>query len=54
MLFIPLEAVTSDSGTPYVFKKDGGGIVKQEIETGAMNDDEVVVARGLEEGDEVC
>lgn len=53
VLFIPLEAVTSDSGTPYVFKRNGGGVVKQEIETGAMNDDEVVVARGLVEGDEV-
>lgn len=53
VLFIPLEAVTSDSGTPYVFKKNGGGVVKQEIQTGAMNDDEVVVARGLDEGDEV-
>lgn len=53
VLFIPLEAVTSEAGTPYVFKRNGGGVVKQEIETGAMNDDEVVVARGLTEGDEV-
>ncbi len=53
VLFVPIEAVNSDSGMPYVFKKSGGRVVKQEIETGAMNDDEVVVARGLEEGDEV-
>jgi RND family efflux transporter MFP subunit len=53
VLFIPLEAVSSDSGIPYVFKRNGGGVVKQEIETGVMNDDEVVVSRGLDESDEV-
>ncbi|HJU75179.1 MAG TPA: efflux RND transporter periplasmic adaptor subunit [Gemmatimonadaceae bacterium] len=53
VLFVPIEAVNSDSGFPYVFKRAGGRIIKQEIETGAMNDDEVVVGRGLEDGDEV-
>ncbi|MGH7714280.1 MAG: efflux RND transporter periplasmic adaptor subunit [Gemmatimonadaceae bacterium] len=53
VLFVPLEAVSSDSGVPYVFKRNGSGVIKQEIETGAMNDDEVVVARGLDQGDEV-
>ncbi|MGQ0640878.1 MAG: efflux RND transporter periplasmic adaptor subunit [Gemmatimonadaceae bacterium] len=53
VLFLPLEAVSSDSGVPYVFKRNGGGVVKQEIETGQMNDDEVVVKRGLAVGDEV-
>jgi RND family efflux transporter MFP subunit len=54
VLFIPIEAVNSDAeGMPFVFKKAGGRVVKQEIATGAMNDDEVVVARGLEEGDEI-
>jgi RND family efflux transporter MFP subunit len=51
--FVPLEAVSSDSGMPFVFKRNGGGVVKQEIETGQMNEDEVVVKRGLEVGDEV-
>jgi RND family efflux transporter MFP subunit len=53
VLFVPLEAVSSDSGVPFVFKRNSGGVVKQEIETGAMNDDEVVVKQGLDEGDEV-
>ncbi|HEY7569607.1 MAG TPA: efflux RND transporter periplasmic adaptor subunit, partial [Gemmatimonadaceae bacterium] len=54
VLFIPIEAVNSDAeGMPYVFKKAGGRIVKQEIATGIMNDDEVVVAQGLQEGDEI-
>ena len=53
VLYIPLEAVGSDGGIPVVFKRSGGRVTKQEIETGAMNDDEVVVAKGLGENDEV-
>jgi len=54
VLFIPIEAVNSDpEGMPFVFKKSGSRIFKQEIATGSMNDDEVVVAKGLEEGDEI-
>jgi RND family efflux transporter MFP subunit len=51
--FIPLEAVQADSGRTFVFRRRGGGVVRQEIETGLMNDNEVIVARGLEPGDEV-
>ncbi|MGZ8377609.1 MAG: efflux RND transporter periplasmic adaptor subunit [Gemmatirosa sp.] len=51
--FIPLEAVQADSGRTFVFRRRGGNVVRQEIETGLMNDNEVIVARGLEPGDEV-
>lgn len=53
VLSIPLEAVTSDSGYSYVYKKDGRGIVRQMIETGAMNDNEIVVRKGLSKEDQV-
>lgn len=53
VLFVPLEAVTSEDNVPYVYKRAGGRIVKQEVETGAMNDTHVVVVRGLDEGDVV-
>jgi RND family efflux transporter MFP subunit len=52
-LFIPIEAVTTDSGITVVYRKDGGRTIKQEIETGTMSDDEVVVLRGLDEDDRV-
>jgi len=52
-LFVPLEAVMPEDDVPYVFKRNGSGLVRQEVETGAMNDDEVVIRRGLESGDEV-
>ncbi len=52
-LFIPLEAVSSEHGIPLVYKQTGSRIIKQEIVTGAMNDDEVIVERGLTEGERV-
>lgn len=53
VLFVPLEAVSSEQGIPFVFKQSGSRVVKQEIETGAMNDDEVVIVAGLEEDERV-
>jgi len=52
-LYVPLEALGSDSGVAYVYKQTGGRVLKQEVVTGAMNDDEVVVEQGLAEGDRV-
>ncbi|MCC6930166.1 MAG: efflux RND transporter periplasmic adaptor subunit [Gemmatimonadaceae bacterium] len=52
-LFVPLEAVVNEGGTAYVYKRDGSSVVRQQVETGAMSDDEVVVSRGLAEGDRV-
>jgi RND family efflux transporter MFP subunit len=53
VLSIPLEAVSADSGFSYVYKKDGRGVVRQMIETGAMNDNEIVVRQGLTKDDRV-
>jgi len=52
-LYVPLEALGSEGGVPFVYKQSGGRVGKQEVVTGAMNDDEVVIVRGLEEGDRV-
>jgi RND family efflux transporter MFP subunit len=52
-LYVPIEAISSDGGVPIVYKQSGGGAVKQEVVTGAMNDDEVIILRGLAEGDGV-
>jgi multidrug efflux pump subunit AcrA (membrane-fusion protein) len=53
VLYIPLEALIVENGIPVVFKQTGGGVVKQEVETGAMNDDEVVVLRGVDASERV-
>jgi RND family efflux transporter MFP subunit len=52
-LSVPLEAVNSEDSVTFVFKRDGGSVVKQEVETGAMNENEIVIARGLAADDEV-
>jgi multidrug efflux pump subunit AcrA (membrane-fusion protein) len=53
VLYIPIEAVMSEGAIPFVYKRTGGGLVKQEIETGVMNENEIVVLHGVEEGDAV-
>jgi len=53
VLSIPLEAVVSDGGYSWVYKRDGRSIVKQMIETGAMNDNEIIVRKGLAKDDRV-
>ena len=52
-LAVPLEAVTNEGALAFVFKQEGGRVVRQQIETGMMNDNEVVVARGLAANDAV-
>jgi RND family efflux transporter MFP subunit len=51
VLSVPLEAVVNESGYQYVFKKQGSHVVKQMIEAGAMNDNEIIVRKGLARGD---
>ena len=52
-LSVPLEAVVSEGGFSYVYKRDGRSVVKQMIEPGAMNDNEIVVLHGLAKDDRV-
>ncbi|MDX1939909.1 MAG: efflux RND transporter periplasmic adaptor subunit [Saprospiraceae bacterium] len=52
VLFIPIEALQSDS-VSFVYKKVDGKIVKQEVIAGESNDDEVIIEYGLSENDEI-
>lgn len=54
VLLIPLSAVHyTPSGTPYVVKKKGRRLVRQEVQLGAADDLMVVVKAGLQAGDQV-
>ena len=53
VLSVPLEAVTSEGGLSFVYKRDGSHVVKQQVDVGVMNDNEIVVKRGLAKGDKV-
>ncbi len=52
VLHIPIEALFNDS-ISYVFLKQKGGLVKKEVISGETNDDEIIIANGLVENDEV-
>lgn len=51
-LFIPLEALQSDSVT-FVYKEKDGKLVRQEVITGLSNDNQIIIEHGLEENDVV-
>lgn len=53
VLSVPIESVVTDSGYSYIYKKDGRGVVRQMIETGAMNDNEIIVRQGLAKDDQI-
>ena len=53
VLYVPLEAVVTEGDLTFVYKRDGRRIVRQQIVTGTMNDDQIVVLHGLEKDDKV-
>lgn len=53
-MYVPLEALHNEfDSVNYVFKKDGLGIIKQEIEVGETNSDAAIVLAGLNPEDRV-
>jgi multidrug efflux pump subunit AcrA (membrane-fusion protein) len=50
-LSIQLECIHTEDTISYVYKKNNGRIVRQQVELGAMNENGVVVKRGLDERD---
>lgn len=57
VVFIPLDAVHSDVNKnkkfSFVYLRKDGTIVKQEVKLGAMNENEVIIEKGLSGGDEL-
>ena len=52
-LYVPIEAMTTDSSTTVVYKRNGSRVTKQEVEIGTMSDDEVTILRGLQADERV-
>jgi len=54
VLYVPLEAVATVGNETFVYRRAGRArIVRQQVLTRAMNDDQIIVVNGLKEGDEV-
>lgn len=54
VLFIPLESLFNEQGTDYVYLKSGSGFKRQNIKTGSVNADYVIIKEGLEEKDVIA
>jgi hypothetical protein len=52
-LFLPLECLHTEGYQTFVYKKEGGSIVKQQVEIGVTNENEATIERGLTEKDQV-
>jgi hypothetical protein len=53
VLFIPIEAIFNNDSVAFVYKKDGGSVVKQQVIVGQSNDNEIIIRAGLQQEDEV-
>lgn len=53
VLSIPLECVRTEGTTTFAFKKDNGGVVKQQVKLGLMNDNDAEVLEGVAESDQL-
>jgi len=53
VLFVPIEGIFNEDSISFVYKKDGAGIVKQQVVVGMSNDNEIIVRAGLTEDDEI-
>ena len=53
VLYIPLEALHSTDSLSYVFKKDGFSVVKQIVQTGIANENEIIIKKGLDKDNKI-
>ncbi|MCX6245489.1 MAG: efflux RND transporter periplasmic adaptor subunit [Bacteroidetes bacterium] len=53
VMYAPIEAVFSNDSISYVFKKDGGSIIKQQVIAGQSNNNEIILKAGVNENDEL-
>ncbi len=53
VLSIPLECVHTEGTTTFVYRKNGGSIVKQEVRLGLLNENATVVLQGVDEKDDL-
>jgi hypothetical protein len=52
-LSLPIESIFSNDSISFVYKKEGGSLVKQQVIIGQSNENEIIVKAGVKENDEV-
>ncbi|MCK9424189.1 MAG: efflux RND transporter periplasmic adaptor subunit [Bacteroidales bacterium] len=53
VLSIPIEAIFNADSVTFVYKKDGGSVVRQQVVVGQSNDNEIIIRAGLGVDNEV-
>jgi hypothetical protein len=52
-LYVPLECIHTEDSLTFAYKKVGAGIVKQEVQLGLINENEVIIEVGIKIDDKV-
>ena len=52
-LSVPLEAIHAEDSLTFVYKREGLDVVLQEVKIGLVNENEVIIERGLNDKDEL-
>ncbi len=52
-LSVPLECLHAENSKTYVYLRRSGSLIKQEVKTGALNENEAQIVAGLNEGESV-
>ncbi len=53
VFFTPIESIFNTDSITFVYKKDGGSLIRQQVIVGESNENEIVIREGLNEKDEV-
>lgn len=53
VIYIPIECIQRTDSISFVYKKDGAGVVKQQVRVGVTNENEIIITQGLSENDKV-
>ncbi|MCK5853184.1 HlyD family efflux transporter periplasmic adaptor subunit [bacterium] len=52
-LYIPLECIYNQDTLTYVFKRNGSGIIKQQVELGLINENSAIIKNGIKASDDL-
>ncbi len=53
VIYIPIEAIHNNDSITFVYKDKGKRIIKQQVETGRSNENDIIILKGLNKDEEV-
>jgi hypothetical protein len=53
VLYAPIEAIFNTDSISFVYKKDGGSVLRQQVIAGESNENEIIIREGMKQNDEV-